>query len=231
MTLRVFSYGGGAILAAQLGKCYTVCNEIISPGGAGNAPGVSTQEVIPVAVPQYTRARRFPYSYQDMTIESQARFWEKVEAGSNDACWPWKGKPNGKGYGRFGYMKTVILAHRLACESAHGRLQSGQYALHKCDNPICCNPRHLFKGTITDNNRDMFRKGRGKIPHRVNRTSFDGINNVGQDHPRAKLTWEQVRAIRAVPTYRGVLTELARQYGVSIPVVDAIRKGRTWKER
>lgn len=225
MTLRTFSYGGGQIAASESQKCYTVCNEIRSPGGAGNAPGMRTQEVIPVATPQYT-------PIPQLNQADIARFWSKVDTSAGpDGCWPWRGKPNAKGYGRFGLNRAVYIAHRVAFALVVASPPSDRAVCHTCDNPACCNPAHHFLGTTATNNRDMWTKGRGRIPHQHSRTTFSAEFFAVHGHPRAKLTWEQVRAIRALPQRYGVLSQLARQFGVSVPVIDAIREGRTWKER
>ncbi len=93
------------------------------------------------------------------------RFWEKVEA--RGECWEWTGcKSSGTGYGRAGKRWS---AHRLAFEFCVGPIPSGAFVLHRCDNPPCCNPAHLFLGDAAANARDMARKGRvgGGMPTKV----------------------------------------------------------------
>ena len=94
--------------------------------------------------------------------------------------------------------------------------------LHRCDNPPCCNPDHLFLGTHTENVADMVAKGRhrgGMSPEQAPR---------GERHWGAKLTNEQVAAIRAMPRQRGLQTRLARQYGVSDATISMILNGKAW---
>lgn len=92
-----------------------------------------------------------------------ARFNAKVDrSGGPDACHPWTGKPGRKGYGRIGH----ILAHRLAFFLAHGRWPE-PCGLHSCDNPPCCNARHIFEGTQAQNIADKLAKGRQAKGNRI----------------------------------------------------------------
>ena len=95
------------------------------------------------------------------------RFWSKVDRGGDDECWEWQAAaaltdPDYQ-YGAFGVPgRGPILSHRMAWELTHGEITEGLHVCHHCDNPPCCNPRHLFLGTRSDNMQDMLRKGRGK---------------------------------------------------------------------
>ena len=92
------------------------------------------------------------------------RFWEKVDIRGTEECWPWLAARSA-GYGRFtvSAQKCGELAHRLAVQLTTGEeiLYTSKVVLHDCDNPACCNPRHLRVGTQQDNIRDMLEKGRG----------------------------------------------------------------------
>lgn len=92
---------------------------------------------------------------------AQCRFWSKVDkSGGPDACWPWTGALSTKGYGRFALSTgNYIQANRFSYELTYGSL-GDLFACHRCDNPRCCNPAHLFPGTHQDNMRDMRQKGR-----------------------------------------------------------------------
>lgn len=145
----------------------------------------------------------------------QARL-RKTESG----CVEYDGHRDKKGYGRLGLpSQRVVLAHRLAFELEHGTIPAGLHVLHRCDNPPCCNVAHLFLGTLADNNRDMWEKGRGKIPHR----SGERANNV-------KLTAGQVDEIRRLYVPRVVTCKmLAADFGVTHHAIQAIVSGRNWK--
>jgi hypothetical protein len=91
------------------------------------------------------------------------RFWKKVtKLNGNNACWVWTSSLNDGGYGQFwvGAVKRNLLAHRLAYVLTYGPIARGLLVCHRCDNPICVRPEHLFVGTVADNLRDMVRKGR-----------------------------------------------------------------------
>lgn len=90
------------------------------------------------------------------------RFWAKVDqSGGAEACWPWMGGRHKFGYGN---VEHDVRAHRLAWELANGPIPAGLHVLHRCDNPPCCNARHLFIGTDADNVADMRAKGRQGRP-------------------------------------------------------------------
>jgi len=88
------------------------------------------------------------------------RIWSKVAKAGADECWPWTHGKTLAGYGQTTVNGEKRLAHRLAWELAVGPIPAGLCILHRCDNPPCCNPAHLFLGTKKDNAADAIAKGR-----------------------------------------------------------------------
>ena len=88
------------------------------------------------------------------------RFWMQTEKRLPDECWEWIGSKNDDGYGSIQINKTLTKAHRFSWQISNGEIPTGLCVLHKCDNPSCVNPNHLFLGTQQDNIIDMHKKGR-----------------------------------------------------------------------
>jgi hypothetical protein len=91
------------------------------------------------------------------------RFWSKVQIQDKEDCWNWIYKGTSQGYGEFWDNQThsSIPSHRVAWMLTNGEIPKGFCVCHKCDNPKCCNPLHLFLGTQKENMKDMRAKGRG----------------------------------------------------------------------
>lgn len=95
----------------------------------------------------------------EITTKSINRFWKKVDK-SESGCWIWTGALNGKGYGIMTIQGKHILAHRFSLIlNNRNEIPTGLFVCHKCDNPKCVNPDHLFLGTARDNADDMYYKG------------------------------------------------------------------------
>lgn len=144
-----------------------------------------------------------------LTVEE--RFWSKVERNAPDECWPWTAGRFLGGYGLFSIGNRDFGAHRIAWRLLHGPIPDRKHVCHRCDNPACCNPGHLFLGTNADNMRDRDSKGR---------------QARGTRHPRAKLTDDLVRAIRA--DGRGSKA-LSKALGVSRTVIRNVLLGLRWR--
>jgi hypothetical protein len=114
--------------------------------------------------PHYLQGRRTgvlkPLVFRRAPVDR--RFWSKVQKGPD--CWTWAGSRSAKGYGRLNVGGAVCQAHRVSWELHRGAIPSDLFVLHRCDNPPCVNPDHLFLGTALDNSRDMVSKGRQKFP-------------------------------------------------------------------
>lgn len=152
------------------------------------------------------------------------RFWARVsKAGPlhpelGTECWIWVGKRKAEeGYGIFKIKNRLKRTHVYSWELHNGSTK-GLCVLHRCDNPACVRPDHLFLGTSADNNADMVRKNRQRAPK-------------GEDHGMAKLTEDQVKDIRRRytpyhPTDGGIA--LAREFKVSGPTISGIISGDYW---
>lgn len=91
------------------------------------------------------------------------RFWSKVITKGAEECWPWIGGTTPFGHGVFRWNGKNQIASRLVWQMYVGIIPNGLCILHRCDNPRCCNPEHLFLGTKKHNTDDMINKGRQKF--------------------------------------------------------------------
>jgi len=168
-----------------------------------------------------------PLSPQDLN-----RFWSRVDIRGPDECWNWmvlersvdcphcghsfspKRKYFNQGYVRIAGQR--LLSSRVAWTIAHGPIPANLFVCHRCDNPVCCNPRHLFLGTNLDNVRDRDRKGRQITP-------------CGEQNGFAKLTARQVHTIRAeCASGQANQKTLANRYGVSKATICHVVTRRSW---
>ena len=101
-----------------------------------------------------------------ITGQDGRRFWAKVR--KSDGCWLWQASTS-VGYGQINIGGRPQRAHRVAWELTFGGIPDGLWVLHRCDTRLCVRPGHLFLGTVTDNNRDMFAKGRNRSIGRAGR--------------------------------------------------------------
>lgn len=148
------------------------------------------------------------------------RLWPRLRIVGR--CLEWSGTRNAHGYGSLRVDGRLIRAHRYAWQLCFGPIPDGLDVCHHCDNPPCCNPAHLFLGSASDNGMDMSAKGRHGSRTRPDRVA------AGERHGSAKLTVEDVLAIRAKAHIRSV-SSLAREYGVVRSTIRSIRDEKTWK--
>lgn len=145
------------------------------------------------------------------------RFWQKVDRRGPDECWEWTATRYPTGYGHIGLGKRSLgpgYAHRVSWEIHNGPIPKGMFLCHRCDNPPCVNPSHLFLGTPADNVRDAIAKGR---------------HIKGEQVGGCVLTEADVIAIRRRYAAGGIRQgDLAAEYGVSRSNIGFIVRGRSW---
>ena len=155
--------------------------------------------------------------------------WNYIDKSAGpDACWPWTGAVTGKGYGTFGVNHKLLVAHRLIYQLVNGPIDKSLFVCHKCDNPPCCNPAHLFPGTIADNSADMVSKGRQSHGEKHSKAVLPGRQR-GEKHYAAKLTEVQVLEMRRLRGLGASNRELATQFATPISTVQKIILHQTWR--
>jgi hypothetical protein len=169
-------------------------------------------------------------------------FWAKVERGRLADCWEWAGsrtrmwtdihgvRRGSEGYGLFSLAGRLRLAHRLSFEEHSGsRIPKGMQVCHRCDNPSCVNPAHLFLGTGADNHADKARKGRA--PRGARNGAFTHPERVrrGETHGMTKLTDADVIEIKRELSFgHRVGAALGRRFGVTTATIGRIKNGQAW---
>lgn len=163
---------------------------------------------------------------------SQRCVYEAHVVRRSRGCWGWNGVKNAAGYGvmhslRINGERSRLFAHRFSYEINFSFIPEGLYVCHRCDNPECTRPSHLFLGTTADNTHDSMRKGRNSPPPRAPQ-HFQNKDNWkrGSGHYAARLTEDQVREIRGSSERT---TDVAERFGVAKTTISMIRRGRTWK--
>jgi len=150
-------------------------------------------------------------------LELEARFWPKVDKAGDDDCWLWTAAKNRKGYGVIGVRvpRSIALATHVSMMLAERpKPRPDAIVCHRCDNPSCVNPRHLWWGDVSENNRDMHTKGR-----------WDREKPKGEKNWAHKLNEEQVKRILASSENNSAT---GRRYGVTTTLIWKIRNGKLW---
>ena len=135
---------------------------------------------------------------------------------TESGCWEWQGAKDRRGYGNLRWGDKLWGVHRLAFHLLVAPVERGVEICHRCDNPPCFNPDHLFAGSHHDNMLDA--QGKGIMAGNGDR--------IGVDNGRAVLTEEDVRAIRKSTKTQ---VRLADEYGVGQPAISSIKLRKSWK--
>ena len=142
-------------------------------------------------------------NFTQLTLSDResARFWSKIGIYDGDSCWEWEAGRNRAGYGIVYLQKKMRMSHRVAWMLANGPIPDGMVICHHCDNPSCCNPRHLFLGSVLDNIHDRDQKGR---------------HAKGKRNGKCKLTDAQIAEMRqCYAAGEGGCVKLARRFSIS----------------
>lgn len=149
------------------------------------------------------------------------RFWSKIGMGGVDECWEWKASTDTSGYGRFKIASYLqCRAHRVALIASQMREPEGKLALHHCDNRKCCNPHHLYFGTVQDNANDKVARGR----------CYSG-DQSGVKNGAAKINEEQLEVIVRRLASGWNNKQIAADMPIGHAMVSKIRLGHLWAEQ
>lgn len=152
------------------------------------------------------------------TTDFATRFWAKVKRAGPDDCWNWQGSRCGlhAEYGQTFYNGHRLTAHRGAWLLSTGTLPLPRLEVcHSCDNPLCCNPSHLWIGTHKQNMEDKAAKGRSNVP-------------FGSNTGNSKLSEFEVAQIKRLLKSGLSQRKIAKQFSVSQPTISYIKNGLHW---
>jgi predicted XRE-type DNA-binding protein len=146
-------------------------------------------------------------------------FWKKAKIKGPEDCWEWDAAII-RGYGAFRFLRIMSYAHRVSWTLTYGEIPKGLQVLHKCDNQLCINPKHLFLGTHIDNMKDMNSKGRGR---------WDSAP-CGENSKNHKLTTDQVLEIRNLFEKKQLTQKrISELFKVSTSTISLIVNKKYWK--
>lgn len=152
-----------------------------------------------------------PCGFSVLGVSVSQAFWDRVRLVPDTGCWEWTGPRNACGYGTTNVENRSALAHRVAWELLRGPIPDGLLVCHKCDNPPCCNPDHLFLGTQADNMQDAARKGR--IPG------------------KRTLTEEDAQSVREALHTDESTRDIAARFGVRVGAIINLAQARSWRHQ
>jgi len=152
----------------------------------------------------------------ELSEDDITRFWAKVIITTPNKCWNWRGAIKGRGYSRFALNSRGYSSHRVAWFLYNRKQPGNSLVCHHCDNPRCCNPYHLFLGTISDNAVDKNQKGRG-------------VDNRGAKHGLAKLSMADVSTIRQLSDLGYSQSKIAEQFKIHQGTVSRLVNRHRWR--
>lgn len=149
-----------------------------------------------------------------MSKTLEERFWEKVDKRGPDECWEWKARKSQKGYGIIIIDGRDRRTHRISYCLHIGKIPDGMCVCHKCDNPACVNPRHLFIGSIKDNDADRDKKHR---------------NAYGERHGNSKLKDCDIVEMLKMRKNGMFYKDIAKMFDIDSTNVGLICRGAAWR--
>lgn len=147
-------------------------------------------------------------------MSPKERFWARVK--TTDGCWLWVGNRGREGYGSIWVHGRAVRVHRFSWELHYGTIPHGMYVCHRCDNPSCVNPLHLFLGTHLDNMRDKMSKGRWR-----------GHKICGEAHWNTKIGYKRAAEIRELAETMSARA-IGRKFSLSHSAVMSVLNGTRW---
>jgi hypothetical protein len=148
------------------------------------------------------------------SVHPKRRIWLCSKVDPETGCWVWQKGKDKDGYGQFSFRDRNYRAHRVSYRLYIGPIPKGMQVLHRCENPPCVNPSHLFLGDNAINTADKVQKNR---------------QLKGESHPESKLTEDQVREIKKRLFGIETISDITRDYPVDRKVVSGIKAGTRWK--
>lgn len=172
-----------------------------------------------------SRCRACTLGHDEPPDPASFRFWKHVLVVDGDGCWEWLASKDVGGYGAFTCEGKSWKAHRFSWVMENGPIPEGLVVCHRCDNPGCVRPSHMFIGTVADNNHDRDAKGRTARGD----TCEPALRPRGSRCGTAKLTEQQVVEIRRLGSARMKRQAIADMFNVSIATIERVLARTCWK--